>query len=247
MSLKKDTKEKARREAIAKAQAGDQKLREQVITENMGLVHMVAARFAGRGCEMEDLYQIGTIGLMKAVDRFDTSLSYTFSTYAVPLIMGEIRRFLRDDGLIHVSRQVRENARKIAIVREQMKKSDNKEPTVEGLCRMTGLSCEEIILASQATVEVDSIQRVISAEEGENGVKLEEMIPGEKNFELPIIDKIALEQVLGELKEEESRLICLRYMENKTQSEVAALMGKNQVAVSRMERKILGILRGLLI
>ena len=125
------TDDTAWRTAIARAQEGDKVVREQLITENMGLVYMVSARFIGRGVEVEELNQIGAIGLIKAIDRFDPSLSFAFSTYAVPLIMGEIRRFLRDDGMIHISRQIKENARKIAIVREKMKKTDNKEPSVE--------------------------------------------------------------------------------------------------------------------
>ena len=111
-----------------------------MITENMGLVYMVAKRFANRGTDLQDLTQIGVIGLIKAIDRFDTSLSYSFSTYAVPLIMGEIRRFLRDDGMIHTSRQMKEHARKIAIVREQMKKTQNKEPTLQELAEKTGVN-----------------------------------------------------------------------------------------------------------
>ena len=120
-----------------------------MITENMGLVYMVAKRFANRGTDLQDLTQIGVIGLIKAIDRFDTSLSYSFSTYAVPLIMGEIRRFLRDDGMIHTSRQMKEHARKIAIVREQMKKTQNKEPTLQELAEKTGIAIEDLEQALQ--------------------------------------------------------------------------------------------------
>ena len=241
------TEDTAWRTAIARAQEGDKVVREQLITENMGLVYMVSARFIGRGVEVEELNQIGAIGLIKAIDRFDPSLSFAFSTYAVPLILGEIRRFLRDDGMIHISRQIKENARKIAIVREKMKKTDNKEPSVEELKRETGLSYEDIIMATQAGMEVDSIQRSVAGGEEKGGLTLEEQLEDKQHFEAPILDHIALTQVLERLNEEEARLISLRYMENKTQSEVARILGTNQVAVSRMERKILGQLRQRLV
>ncbi len=240
------TEETAWRESIAKAQAGDKEVRDRLITENMGLVYMVSGRFAGRGVEMEELNQIGAIGLIKAIDRFDPSLSYAFSTYAVPLIMGEIRRFLRDDGMIHVSRQIKENARKIAIIREQLKKTDNREPTVEELEKETGLAYEDIIMATQASIEVDSIHRSVAGDK-DRGLTIEDQLEDRKNFEAPILNRIALTQVLDRLGEQESRLISLRYMENRTQAEVARILGTNQVAVSRMERKILGQLRQRLV
>ena len=137
-----------------------------MITENMGLVYMVAKRFANRGTDLQDLTQIGVIGLIKAIDRFDTSLSYSFSTYAVPLIMGEIRRFLRDDGMIHTSRQMKEHARKIAIVREQMKKTQNKEPTLQELAEKTGIAIEDLVVAMEAGREVDSFSRPVTENDG---------------------------------------------------------------------------------
>lgn len=242
------TEDTAWHDAIAKAQAGDKETRDRLITENMGLVYMVSGRFAGRGVEIEELNQIGAIGLIKAIDRFDPTLPYAFSTYAVPLIMGEIRRFLRNDGMIHVSRQIKENARKIAIIRENWKKTENKEPSVEELSKETGLSYEEIIMASQAGSEVDSIHRsVAGAKDAGPGMTLEDQLEDKKNFEAPILNHIALTQVLDHLGEQEFRLISLRYMENRTQAEVARIMGTNQVAISRMERKILGQLRQRLV
>lgn len=235
-------KDTAWKESIARAQAGDKELRERLITENMGLVYMVSGRFAGRGVELEELNQIGAIGLIKAIDRFDPSREYAFSTYAVPLIMGEIRRFLRDDGMIHISRQIKEHARKIAIVREQLKKTDNREPSVEELGQLTGLTYEEIIMAANAGMEVDSIHRSVQGEK-ERGLTLEDQLEDKTSFETPILNHIALTQVLDHLGEQESRLISLRYMENRTQAEVASILGTNQVAVSRMERRILGQLR----
>ncbi|MCM1107026.1 MAG: sigma-70 family RNA polymerase sigma factor [Blautia sp.] len=234
------TEDRAWLTAIAEAQSGDKDTRDRLVDENMGLVHMVAGRFLGRGLDMEELSQIGVIGLLKAIDRFDSTLPYAFSTYAVPLIMGEIRRFLRDDGMIHVSRQVKENARKIAIVREQMKKTDNKEPTIEELKQETRLEYEDIILAVQAGT-VESIQKPLASEG--RSVTLEEQLEDKRRFESAVLDRIALEQALQELGERESRLIQLRYMEDRTQAEVARLMGTNQVAVSRLEKKVLGQMR----
>lgn len=225
-----------------RAQAGDRAAREELVTQNMGLVYMVVKRFANRGADMEELSQIGAIGLMKAIDKFDPELPYSFSTYAVPLIMGEIRRFLRDDGMIHISRQVKENARKIAIIREQMKKNENKEPTIEELKKMTGLETEELILAMEACAEVDSISRPLAGEEG-NMLTIEDQLEDKKNFESNLLEHVALEQVLNELKEPEMKLIELRYMQNHTQSEVAEILGTNQVAISRLERKVLNKLR----
>ncbi len=236
------TEDRAWLDAIAEAQRGDLKIREKLINENMGLVHMVAGRFLDRGLESEELCQIGVIGLIKAIDRFDPSLPYAFSTYAVPLIMGEIRRFLRDDGMIHVSRQIKENARKIANVRERMKKIDNAEPTMEMLKKETGLPYEDIILAMQAGAEVDSIQKPVNSGD-EKQLTLEDQLEDGQRFENPILDHIALEQAVGELGEREQRLIRLRYMENRTQSAVAAILGMNQVAVSRLEKKVLSQLR----
>lgn len=217
-------------------------LRSWLVTENMGLVYMVTKRFEGRGTDREELVQIGAIGLIKAIDKFDPQLPYSFSTYAVPLIIGEIRRFLRDDGMIHISRSVKENAGKIALIREKLKKTENKEPTLEELRELTGLEYEEIVTAMEATSEVDSIFRPIGGEEGDS-LTLGEKLADEKQFETPIVNSIALQQVMETLEEEENKLIQLRYMQNRTQSETAKLLGTNQVAVSRMERKILTKLR----
>lgn len=208
----------------------------------MGLVYMVARRFEGRGTDREELVQIGAIGLIKAIDKFDPALPYSFSTYAVPLIIGEIRRFLRDDGMIHISRSVKENARKIAIVREKLKKTENKDPTLEELRELTGLKYEEIVTAMEATSEVDSIYRPLAGEDGDS-LTLGEKLADEKQFETPIVNSIALQQVMDTLEENENRLISLRYMQNRTQAETARILGTNQVAVSRMERKILTKLR----
>lgn len=242
MNSKISAKEEDGRQKIKSAQQGDRKIRQQIITDNMGLVYMVARRFLNRGTDMEDLTQIGVIGLIKAIDRFDTSLSYSFSTYAVPLIMGEIRRFLRDDSMIHTSRQVKEHARKIAIVREQMKKTQNKEPTLQELEEKTKIPMEDLVIALEAGKEVDSFSRPVTESDGKT-LTLEEKLEDSRRFEIPLLDHLALQQGIRQLAPEEETLIRLRYMENLSQAETARRLGTNQVSVSRKERKILEKLR----
>lgn len=242
MKNKQYAKEERIRLDLGQAQKGDKKIRQQLVAENMGLVYMVAKRFADRGVELQDLVQIGAIGLIKAIDRFDLTLSFSFSTYAVPLIMGEIRRFLRDDQMIHTSRQIKENARKIAIVREQLKKTQNKEPTLRELSEQTKIAMEDLVVALEAGKEVDSFSRPLSDSDGKQ-ITLEEKLEDSNRFEGPLLEHLALQQGIRQLTPEEEKLIRLRYMENLSQSETARLLGTNQVAVSRRERKILEKLR----
>jgi RNA polymerase sporulation-specific sigma factor len=235
-------KEEGWRGEIALAQQGDRRIRDQLVAQNMGLVYMVVRRFGNRGVDEEELIQIGAIGLIKAIDHFDVTLPYTFSTYAVPRIIGEIRRFLRDDGMIHISRSVKQNARKVAIIREKKKKIENREPTLEELRQQTGLSQEELLLAIEASQEVDSISKPMRHEDG-NMHTMEEHLESPERFEGALLERLAVRQVIDELDEPEQMLIRLRYMQGCTQTETAERMGTNQVAVSRMERRILGKLR----
>ena len=237
------TKEEAWRESIQKAQAGDKTERDYLVTANMGLVYMVLKRFANRGQEQEDLFQIGIIGLMKAIDKFDISRDFSFSTYAVPMIIGEIRRFLRDDGIIHVSRQVKDNARRIAIVKEELKKNQNTDPTMEDLAIATGLSMDEILMAIEATTEVESIYQPVGNQSDGSKLLLADQLEDQQMGEADLIDRITVSQMLSTLETRERRLIELRYLEGKTQTESAKELGMNQVAVSRLEKKILLFLR----
>ena len=237
------TKEETWRESIQKAQAGDKTERDYLVTANMGLVYMVLKRFANRGQEQEDLFQIGIIGLMKAIDKFDISRDFSFSTYAVPMIIGEIRRFLRDDGIIHVSRQVKDNARRIAIVKEELKKTQNTDPTMEDLAIATGLSMDEILMAIEATTEVESIYQPVGNQSDGSKLLLADQLEDQKTGEADLIDRITVNQMLSTLETRERRLIELRYLEGKTQTESAKELGMNQVAVSRLEKKILLFLR----
>lgn len=240
MSSSISAKEKNWRTVIEEAQQGDKAARDSIVQENMGLVYMVAKRFADRGVEREELTQIGVIGLIKAVDKFDPAMGYTFSTYAVPLIMGEIRRFLRDDSMIHVSRQLKEHARKIAIIREQIKKTENREPTIDELVERTGVSREELVASMESVYEVESISKpVCGVGEDSHVLTIEDQLEDKVHFEVSMVNRIALSQVLEELEEQEANLIRLRYIEEQTQTQVAHALGMNQVAVSRLEKKIL--------
>lgn len=219
--------------------------KEQLVTENINLIYLVMKRFRNRGIEMDDLFQIGAVGLTKAAERFDESRGYTFSTYAVPMIIGEIQRFLRDDGMVHVSRKIQEDARKIAIVREKWKKSENKEISVEKLENILGLSKQDIIIAMDAGQMVSSIENETVLDFLENKVSTS---ASQKTSESEkIIDHIAMKQAVEALEESERRIIYLRYVREKTQKQVADELGRNQVAVSRMEKNILAKLRKLMI
>ena len=240
------TKEKETRIYIQKAQEGDTDKRDALVTENMGLVYMVLKRFQGRGYEKEDLFQIGVIGLIKAIDRFDLERDLAFSTYAVPMIMGEIKRFLRDDGMIHVSRQLKENARKIALVKEDLKKLHNSDPTVEELAQRTGLSVDDILMAIEASCEVESIYQPVGIGKDGNEMVLADQLEDTRRNETELLNKITVTQLLESLEQKERKLIEMRYLEGKTQSESAKLLGMNQVAVSRMEKRILLALRSQL-
>ena len=243
MSSSFSTKEKAWRVSIQKAQDGDKEMRDALVTESVGLIYMVLKRFANRGADQEDLFQIGVIGLIKAIDKFDVTRELSFSTYAVPMIIGEIRRFLRDDSMLHVSRQIKDNARKIAIAKEDLRKQNNHDPTMLELMEVTGLSTEEILAAMEASTEVESIYQPIGqAQDGGQLLVLDQLEDTRKN-EQELINRITVSQLLESLEEKERRLIELRYMEGKTQSESASILGMNQVAVSRLEKKILLRLR----
>ena len=181
--------------------------------------------------------------MMKAIDKLDLTRDFSFSTYAVPMIIGEIKRFLRDDGLIHISRQIKDNARRIAIVKEELKKTQNTDPTIEQLMERTGLSTEEILSAIEATRDVESIYQPVGNQTDGSKLVLADQIEDDKTGEVDLINRITVNQMLATLDVKERRLIELRYLEGKTQTESAKVLGMNQVAVSRLEKKILLFLR----
>ena len=229
-------------ELIKLAKEGDRKAREQVATENLGLVWSVVRRFAGRGHELEDLYQIGCIGLMKCIDKFDPAYDVKFSTYAVPMIMGEIKRFLRDDGMVKVSRSLKETAYKVYSVREQMMNEHGIEPTIEELASSLEIEKEDIVLALEAGSEVESIYKTIYQNDG-NSIYLIDKLVSSEDESRQAVDRLALEELLGQLEEKERSIIRMRYFEDKTQTEIAGFLGISQVQVSRIEKKVLTKMR----
>ena len=226
---------------IARSQQGDREALESLVNENTALVWSIARRFQGRGTEMDDLYQLGCLGFLKAVEGFDLSFGTQFSTYAVPKIAGEIRRFLRDDGTVKVSRGLKEQAANIKIVRHQLTGALGREPTVNEISRQTGLSPEEIALAETATAATESIQK----ETGEEGFSLEDVLTDTESEER-MVEKIALKQAISRLPEREGMVIQLRYFHCLTQERVAKVLSVSQVQVSRIEKKALALLRELL-
>ncbi|MBQ9767593.1 MAG: SigB/SigF/SigG family RNA polymerase sigma factor [Lachnospiraceae bacterium] len=228
---------------IRLSQEGDKQAREQLVTENVGLVWSMVRRFLGRGCEAEDLFQIGTIGLMKAIDKFDVSFDVKFSTYAVPMITGEIKRFLRDDGMIKVSRTLKENHMKLRAAGERLSAELGRDATMEEIAQETGIGMEDLVLAMEACTEVESLSKPVNRADGSEST-LGEKLPGEEDGTERIVNHLVTKQLLEALNEEERRLIMLRYFENKTQTEIAGIFGVSQVQISRLEKKILQRMRG---
>ena len=239
------------KELILRAHEGDKEARDRLVMENMGLVYSVSRRFIGRGCELEDINQIGTIGLIKAIDKFDDSFDVRFSTYAVPMIAGEIKRFLRDDGMLKVSRSIKENGYRIKRASDELVSKNGREATVEELAAATELSVEDVVMALDAGTDVESIYRTVYQGDGSE-IFLVDKITSDDNVSssegsLPqqekMLDMIMLRQLLEELDETERKLISLRYFKEMTQSAVANELGISQVQVSRLEKKILQKLR----
>lgn len=237
-------------ELIVQAHEGDKKARDQLVSGNLGLVHAVARRFDNRGHDREEIFQIGCIGLMKAIDKFDVSLNLAFSTYAVPMITGEIRRFLRDDGMVKVSRTLKENGYKISKARDCLTKELGREPSLAEISAATELGTEEIVLALEANKEVESIYQPVYENDGDELLLIDQISGrgigggvGEEPEKEAVLNQMVIEQLLQTLNEQERKLIELRYFENRTQSDVAAELSMSQVQVSRMEKRILLRLR----
>ena len=240
------------KELILRAHNGDKAARDKLVLENIGLVYSVSRRFAGRGYELEDINQIGTIGLIKAIDKFDDSFDVRFSTYAVPMIAGEIKRFLRDDGMLKVSRSLKENGYRIKKASDELVSQNGREATIEELAAATELSVEDVVMALEANTDVESIYRTIYKNDG-NEVYLVDKLSGSSGDTVKdefagaqeqLLNSILLEQLLAELDEMEGKLIMLRYFKEMTQTQVADKLGISQVQVSRLEKKILKKLRG---
>lgn len=228
-------------ELIALAQKGDKTASEALVEENNGLIWAVARRFQGRGTEMDDLYQLGCLGFLKAVDGFDPAYGTQFSTYAVPKIAGEIRRFLRDDGVVKVSRSIKERSVSIRATRNRLTAALGREPTILEISRQTGLTPEDIAMAETATAAAESIQR----ESGEEGFSLEDILTDTESEE-KIVEKIALRQAIERLPQRERTVIQLRYFHGLTQQRTATVLNVSQVQVSRIEKKAIILLRELM-
>ena len=226
---------------LEKAKAGDNQAGETLIRENSGLIWSIARRYFGRGTDPDDLYQLGCLGFLKAVEGFDPAFGTQFSTYAVPKIAGEIRRFLRDDGAVKVSRTLKEQAAAIKQARSRLVQNLNREPTLEELSQETGLSPEEIAVAETATAGPESIQR----ETGEEGFTLENVLTDTATEE-QLLERIALNQAISNLPEREALVVRLRYFHGLTQDRVAKILEVSQVQVSRIEKKALGRLRDMI-
>ncbi|MFC5714123.1 RNA polymerase sporulation sigma factor SigF [Thalassorhabdus alkalitolerans] len=224
------------RELIAKSQSGDFEARELIVNSNTRLVWSVVQRFMNRGYEADDLFQIGCIGLIKSVDKFDLSYDVKFSTYAVPMIIGEIQRFIRDDGTVKVSRSLKELNNKIRKKKEEMTKELGRTPTVNEIAAALEIAPEEIVFANEATRSLSSLHETVYENDGDP-ITLMDQISDEN--EQKWFDKIALHEAVSHLEERERLIVYLRYFKDQTQAEVARRLSISQVQVSRLEKKIL--------
>ena len=226
---------------LSQAQTGDPSARERLLQENAGLIWSIVRRFYGRGTEPEDLYQLGCLGFLKAIDGYDPAYGTQFSTYAVPKIAGEIRRFLRDDGAIKVSRTIKEQAAQLRNLRNQLTLELGREPHLSEIAQASGLTVQEIAVIDTAMLPADSLQRPA----GEDGCSLEQLLPGEA-IEEKIIESVALGDAISQLEPRQQAVIRMRYFRGMTQDTTAAVMGVSQVQVSRLERRALGRLKEIL-
>ena len=227
---------------IQKSHDGDEEARAQLVEENAGLVWCIVKRFMNRGVEAEDLFQIGSIGLLKAIDKFDLTYNVKFSTYAVPMISGEIKRFLRDDGMIKVSRSLKELAYKAYLCQERLQESLGREPLLSEIAQELSVSIEELTMAMEASGDIESLQKSIYQKDGQE-IRLMDKLPGQERQEDKILDHMVLGNLLMSLEQTERQLIYLRYFANRTQTQVGEELGISQVQVSRMEKKILKQMR----
>ena len=227
--------------ALRAAQSGDREAAGRLLEQNAGLIWSVARRYFGRGAEAEDLYQLGCLGFLKAIEGFDPAYGTQFSTYAVPKIAGEIRRLLRDDGMLKVSRTIKERAAQILMVRGRLEQRLGREPTLSELSRETGLEPEDIAYAEAATGPAESLQR----ESGEDGFTLE-LVLGDYGAEERMVEHVALRAQIEKLPERERQVLALRYYHGLTQQDAARILHVSQVQISRLERRAVETLRQML-
>lgn len=228
-------------EKIAKAQSGDEEAMASLVKNNLGLVYNIAKRFSGRGYELEDLNQIGALGLIKSIKKFDTSFDVQLSTYSVPFIMGEIKRYIRDDGKIKVSRSIKELGAKINQIQREYYLKNGQDIKIEQIAEILKVTKEDIALAIDANSSaiVTSINEPVYSKESSKTLNAEDIIPDTKNQEAMINDKLTVNKLIEELQPQEKQIVMMRYYKGSTQTEVAKILGISQVQVSRIEKRIL--------
>ncbi|MDR2166300.1 MAG: RNA polymerase sporulation sigma factor SigF [Clostridiales bacterium] len=230
-------------ELIVASQNGDSRARDTIVTENTGLIWSVVKKFIGRGYEAEDLFQIGSIGLMKCIDKFDINFGVKFSTYAVPMIMGEIKRFLRDDGMIKVSRPLKEMAMKAKYMQENLQQATGRVPTITEVADALEIDAADLAHAMDAGGEVESLHAIVHQGDGSPVYLLDKLEMTGHDYGDRMIDKIALREIITKLEPKERQVIVMRYFQDKTQSQIAQAIGVSQVQVSRIEKRVLKTLR----
>ncbi len=229
-------------ELIQRVQQGDKECKEQLVQENMGLIWSIVRKFTNRGYEADDLFQIGAIGLLKCINKFDLNYDVKFSTYAVPMIMGEIKRFIRDDGMIKVSRPLKEIAVKAKYMQESLQSKNGRTPTVLELAEALEVDVEDLVMAMEAGREVESLYATVH--QGDRGpIYLIDKLDQSEGTDGDMVDIIALREIINKLKPKERQIVMLRYFQDKTQTEIAKEIGVSQVQVSRIEKKVLKTIR----
>lgn len=244
--LKKESYDYNQNEALLiKAKGGDQEALNRLIETNLPLVSSISKKFLNRGYEYEDIFQIGSMGLVKAIKNFDTTYKVKFSTYAVPMIMGEIKRFLRDDGMIKVSRGTKTTAKKLHYDKEKLMAKLDREPTIDELAQFSGIDKEEIVFALESMNNINYLYDTIHHDEG-SPVLLIDKLSEKSNEDCSLVDRIALKEAIGGLDTRARQVILLRYFKDKTQIQVAKMLGISQVQVSRIEKKVLKEMKNML-
>lgn len=235
--------EKETLELIQEAKKGNKNAQSVLVEKNIGLVWSIVRRFQNRGYETEDIFQIGCIGLIKAINKFDCSFDVKFSTYAVPMIIGEIKRFIRDDGIIKVSRSLKELSNKARVTKEIMTKELGREPSVSEISSRLGIPVEELVMAMEASCTPESLYSTIGEGDSSSALLIDRINNESNDNEIDLVDRIDLRKVLDTLKPREKQIIILRYFKEKTQVQIAKMLGISQVQVSRIEKKILEDIR----
>lgn len=229
-------------ELIKKSQNGDKDAQETLVKSNIGLVATIVKKFLNRGYEYEDLYQIGCIGLIKAIRNFNTDFNVRFSTYAVPMIIGEIKRFLRDDGIIKVSRSIKETGKKVKIAKEKLTKEYGRDVTIDEIAKELCITSEDVVMSLESMNTPEYLYDTIHQDDGAP-VLLIDKIGEDKDYGGDVVDKVTLKQLIGKLDSKSRQVIMLRYFRDMTQSQIAEILGISQVQVSRIEKKVLVYLR----